>query len=151
MRTLLFSSAAAALLLMAAPQFAAAQAAPSDTSVRNPDAQVPVTKALSPTGRTLNDANSAPAETPAEAASIAPAPTASASSDVAATASAAPLPAAEPMPTIAAAAPMASTDASATVTTSLVTNGPVADTPENRARFGQPLSNAGRRTAARGN
>jgi hypothetical protein len=137
MRTLLFSSAAAALLLMAAPQIASAQAAPSDTSVRNPDAQVPITKALSPTGRTLDDANSAPAGTPAPAASIeVPAPTVSASSDVSAAA---------------AAAPLASTDASATVTTSLVTNGPVADTPENRARFGQPLSNAGRRTAARGN
>ncbi|MES2896462.1 MAG: hypothetical protein V4759_10555 [Pseudomonadota bacterium] len=42
-------------------------------------------------------------------------------------------------------------DASATVTTTLVTNGPVADTPENRAKYGQPLSRAGKRTAARGN
>jgi hypothetical protein len=137
MRTVLFSSAAAALLLMAAPQFAAAQAAPSDTSVRNPDAQTPMTKAQSPTGRSLDEANSAPAEAPAEAASIpAPAPADSA--------------AAEPAP-IAAAAPAAAADASATVTTSVVTNGPVADTPENRAKYGAPLSNAGKRTAARGN
>ncbi|UTP38058.1 hypothetical protein M9M90_12530 [Phenylobacterium sp. LH3H17] len=42
-------------------------------------------------------------------------------------------------------------DASATVTTTLVTNGPIADTPENRAKYGQPLSRAGKRTAARGN
>ncbi len=149
MRTLLFSSAAA-LLLMAAPQIASAQAAPSDTSVRNPDAQVPVTRALSPSGRTLDDANSVPAETPAPAASIdAPAPMASASSDMSAPA-VVPSVTTEPVP-IAAAAPMAATDASATVTTSLVTNGPVADTPENRAKYGQPMSNAGKRTAARGN
>jgi hypothetical protein len=32
-----------------------------------------------------------------------------------------------------------------------VTNGPVPDTPANRAKYGQPLSHAGKRTAARGN
>jgi hypothetical protein len=36
-------------------------------------------------------------------------------------------------------------------TTRTVSNGPVADTPENRARYGQPMSRAGKRTAARGN
>lgn len=40
---------------------------------------------------------------------------------------------------------------SASVTTTTVTNGPVADTPENRAKYGQPMSNAGKRTSARGN
>jgi len=40
---------------------------------------------------------------------------------------------------------------SASVTTTTVTNGPVADTPENRAKYGQPLSRAGKRTAAKGN
>ena len=39
----------------------------------------------------------------------------------------------------------------ASVTTSLVTNGPVPDTPENRAKYGQPESNAGKRTAAKAN
>lgn len=39
----------------------------------------------------------------------------------------------------------------ASVTTTTVTNGPVADTPENRAKYGQPMSNAGKRTTARGN
>lgn len=39
----------------------------------------------------------------------------------------------------------------ASVTTTLVTNGPVPDTPENRAKYGQPLSRAGKVTAARGN
>jgi UrcA family protein len=49
-------------------------------------------------------------------------------------------------------APASATEpATATFTTSTVTNGPVADTPENRARYGGPMSNAGRRTAATGN
>jgi len=39
----------------------------------------------------------------------------------------------------------------ATLTVETVTNGPIADTPENRARYGQPLSHAGKRSAARGN
>jgi hypothetical protein len=45
----------------------------------------------------------------------------------------------------------AGADVSAVVTTTMVTNGPIADTPENRAKYGQPLSRAGRQTAARGN
>jgi hypothetical protein len=43
----------------------------------------------------------------------------------------------------------AATNASFTNTT--VTNGPVPDTKENRAKYGQPLSRAGRMTSARGN
>jgi hypothetical protein len=44
------------------------------------------------------------------------------------------------------------TDASgATVTTELITNGPVPDTPANRARYGQPMSHAGKATAPKGN
>lgn len=39
----------------------------------------------------------------------------------------------------------------ASVTTSTVTNGPVPDTAENRAKYGQPMSRAGKRTAAKGN
>jgi hypothetical protein len=44
-----------------------------------------------------------------------------------------------------------SAPASPEITTRLVTNGPVPDTPENRARFGGPDSNAGRHTAPVGN
>jgi hypothetical protein len=44
-----------------------------------------------------------------------------------------------------------STTASATFTNMTVTNGPVPDTRENRAKYGQPMSRAGKRTAARGN
>jgi len=38
-----------------------------------------------------------------------------------------------------------------TVTTTTVTNGPVPDTAENRAKYGQPMSRAGKRTAPAGN
>lgn len=41
--------------------------------------------------------------------------------------------------------------APASYTTSTVTNGPVADTPANRARFGGPMSHAGKHTAPAGN
>ena len=40
--------------------------------------------------------------------------------------------------------------ASATVSANVTTNGPVADTPENRSKF-KPLSRAGRATTPRGN
>jgi hypothetical protein len=39
----------------------------------------------------------------------------------------------------------------ATFTNITTTNGPVPDTPENRAKYGQPLSHAGKMTAAKGN
>lgn len=39
----------------------------------------------------------------------------------------------------------------ASLTTSTTTNGPVPDTAENRAKYGGPMSRAGKRTAARGN
>ena len=67
--------------------------------------------------------------------------------------------AAPPAETAAAATP--STDVTApaatsaagnvSVTTMTVTNGPIPDTAENRAKYGQPLSRAGKQTAARGN
>jgi hypothetical protein len=37
------------------------------------------------------------------------------------------------------------------VTNSTTTNGPVADTPENRRKYGGPMSHAGKRTPAKGN
>jgi hypothetical protein len=40
---------------------------------------------------------------------------------------------------------------SASVTTTTTTNGPVPDTAENRAKYGGPMSHAGRRSAAKGN
>jgi hypothetical protein len=39
----------------------------------------------------------------------------------------------------------------ASVTTSTITNGPIPDTPANRAKYGQPMSHAGKRTAPKGN
>ena len=47
--------------------------------------------------------------------------------------------------------PASMTGAPGTVSTQVVTNGPVPDTPENRARYGQPLSRAGRATTPAGN
>jgi hypothetical protein len=44
-----------------------------------------------------------------------------------------------------------STATNASFTTMTVTNGPVPDTMENRQKYGQPLSRAGKRTAAKGN
>ena len=37
------------------------------------------------------------------------------------------------------------------VKTTVVTNGPIPDTPENRAKYASPLSNAGRKSPAVGN
>jgi UrcA family protein len=45
----------------------------------------------------------------------------------------------------------ANTSAQASYTTRTVTNGPVPDTAANRARYGAPMSNAGKRTAPAGN
>lgn len=39
----------------------------------------------------------------------------------------------------------------ASVTTSMTTNGPVPDTADNRAKYGQPMSRAGKMTKASGN
>ena len=45
----------------------------------------------------------------------------------------------------------ATVDETASVTTEVIASAPVPDTPANRARFGQPLSRAGKMTAPRGN
>lgn len=45
----------------------------------------------------------------------------------------------------------AAANTSATFTNVLVTNGPIPDTPENRAKYGAPMSHAGKMTAAKGN
>jgi hypothetical protein len=46
---------------------------------------------------------------------------------------------------------MSDTGAPGTVTTQVVTNGPVPDTAENRAKYGQPMSHAGKRSTPAGN
>lgn len=73
--------------------------------------------------------------------------------------STAPMPVAEPAPadtsasvtTTTTAAADTGAAANASYTTMTVTNGPVPDTADNRAKYGQPMSRAGKRTAARGN
>ncbi len=53
---------------------------------------------------------------------------------------------------VAASAVMADPDgAPGTLTISVVTNGPIPDTPENRAKYGQPNSRTGRATVPAGN
>ena len=50
--------------------------------------------------------------------------------------------------------PTMSPDQAATLTpgsANVVTNGPIPDTAENRARYGSPISNGGKRTAPAGN
>jgi UrcA family protein len=57
-------------------------------------------------------------------------------------------------PQLAAVAPAAAAygrEAAASVTVETVTNGPVPDTPENRLRYGPPMSVGGRHTAPSGN
>lgn len=49
------------------------------------------------------------------------------------------------------AADASATAPAATFTNMTVTNGPVPDTAENREKYGEPMSRAGKRTAARGN
>jgi hypothetical protein len=53
--------------------------------------------------------------------------------------------------TVATAATTVTDRSGASMTVSTTTNGPVADTPANRAKYGQPLSHAGKRTLAKGN
>ena len=55
----------------------------------------------------------------------------------------------EPVP-VPVAAPV-TYDSTPSFTNLLVTNGPVPDTAENRAKYGAPMSNAGKRTAPAGN
>ena len=58
----------------------------------------------------------------------------------------------EPAPAPAPAATTAGADVAASTFTNItVTNGPVPDTAENRAKYGQPMSRAGKLTAAKGN
>jgi hypothetical protein len=64
---------------------------------------------------------------------------------------AAPAPSMGPTLVVPGQAPPAQVDALAQGDNRLVTNGPIADTAANRAKFGRPLSRAGRKTAPTGN
>lgn len=140
MRLTLLSGAAIALTLMAAPQLAAAQPDPANAA-QNPDAMVSAPAAEAPNSAPASDANARQSmDSPLLNGSAASA--SSAASDVSAEEAAIPLPSPTPV------------DQQSRLTAdspSVVSNGPVADTPENRAKYGAPMSNAGKRTAARGN
>lgn len=143
MRTRLMIASAATAALLAGAAFAQ-----SDTAVNPPSSnQLPpsvatgnaATNASRPSGQAGTSDSTAPAATaPTQGPSGAQAPGVnSPSSDAATVAPAAGAPAQR--------APSASAG------TDLITNGPVPDTPQNRAKYGQPLSHAGRATKAAGN
>jgi hypothetical protein len=134
---LLTATAAVALLGGAAQAQTKAPAGPTPGSVTGDwngahapsDDKQYQEKVTVPIGSTATSTTADVAPPPAE-------PAASASTDV--TASAATTAAAD-------------TSASASFTSMTVTNGPVPDTAENRAKYGQPMSRAGKRTAVAGN
>jgi hypothetical protein len=64
---------------------------------------------------------------------------------------AAPAPSMGPTLVVPGDAPPAQVDALAQGDNRMLTNGPIADTAANRAKFGKPLSRAGRKTAPTGN
>lgn len=117
-------------------------------------AQPSTTEAPQPGSRTgdWNGAH-APADDSAASERIQPSTTTTTVTTESSATTATPMPSADTSVTSSTtAAPAAGSYATgASVTTTLVTNGPVPDTPENRAKYGQPLSRAGKMTAARGN
>ena len=144
MRSILLSAAAAASLIMMAPAMAHAQAA-SKTPCDIPD---PI-------------ATGANAEAQARAAIAAEKPYCAGAigisgsvlapepAPIAVDASATVDPSPPTVSTVTTYEPIAPQPA--TYTNQLVTNGPVPDTLENRAKYGAPMSNAGKRTAPAGN
>jgi len=126
MRTrLMIASAATAALLAGA---ALAQNAPArDTAVNPPSASPP-----------SSQSGASDSTAPARGASGASAPGVTSPSSDAATVAPAAGAQAERAP-------------SASAGTDVISNGPVPDTPQNRAKYGQPLSNAGRLTKPAGN
>jgi hypothetical protein len=147
MRTRLMIACGATAALLAGAAFA--QNAPAgDTAVNPPSSsQLPpgvatgnaATNLSQPSGQAGTSDSTAPAATaPIQGPSGASAPgVTSPSSDAATVAPAAGAPTQR--------APSASAG------TDLVSNGPVPDTPQNRAKYGQPLSHAGKMTKAAGN
>jgi hypothetical protein len=124
------ATAAAALALMSGAAMAQSTAPQAGAPV-NPDPT-----AAAPADQTM-PADPATANTPADptAATTMPAPTGTAT-DTAGRVSSMP---AEQQSALKAGDP------------NVVSNPPIADTPENRKAYGAPLSNAGKRTAAKGN
>lgn len=134
---LIAATAAAALLVGAAQAQSNGPVSPSQATAQNatgswtgPLGNSSPTPTTSPESGAVNSPSAMGMESSASTAASASAMGA----DASVTASAA----ASPMP-------------GSTVTVSTVTNGPVPDTAENRAKYGQPLSRAGKMTRAAGN
>jgi len=132
MRTrLMIASATTAALL------AGAALAQNDTAVNPPSSNKLPPGAATSSARPSGQAGAADSTAPAAGPAQSPSGASSPSSDAATVAPAAGAPTQR--------AP------SAGAGTELLTNGPIPDTKENRAKYGQPLSNAGRATKAAGN
>ena len=122
MRTRLMIAAAATATLLAGAALAQAPAASGSNFTQSDTAVNPTDATVPPAVATGNAAEAAPPAAPADSATVAPA-------------AGAPT---ERAPT-------------ATAGSDVVSNGRVPDTRENRAKYGQPMSNAGRHTKAAGN
>jgi hypothetical protein len=129
MKTLLTAAAALALIGGAAHAGEGKKAKPADSA----QMQDETGKAMTPPGADASATTAMPGATTMPDTSVNPPSDESAA-----------------MPPASADASAQGVPASATVATNVVTNGPVADTPENRAKF-KPLSRAGRATTPRGN
>ncbi len=123
MRTRLMIASAAVAALMAGAAFAqqAGDTAVNPPAANSPPASLPTGNAAAPRGPASLDVT-AP-RTGADSATVAPA----------------------------AGAPTERAPAASVGGADLVTNGPVPDTHENRAKYGSPMSNAGRLTKPAGN
>jgi hypothetical protein len=137
-----FTSAAFAALACASAAVAQDSTPPGDTTTevesRQPGQAAPAPSA-SAAPPTADDAPPAPAGAPAPA-PVQPSASATTTAPAPAAPAASPAPPAPPPP---AAAPQPGARTTA--------NAPVVDTPENRARYGQPQSRAGKRSNPQGN
>lgn len=131
MRTLLLSAAAVAAFAVTAPAFA--QTAPQDS-------------ALAPS---VNDTATPPRTNPDAAGASAMG--AGMGGDASAAPAAAPIVSSTTTTVVAPSAGANGQDVSATLTDQMISNGPVPDTAANRAKYGSPLSHAGKLTKAAGN
>jgi hypothetical protein len=140
-------AATAALALASGAAYAQTPNQSAPASAKDAKTGVPSIDATRPTGANAGKTNLPAGEvtgTVSSSTTTEPAPTEATASTESTTAATA-----DTSGTTATSATSVGTGAS--VTTTMVSNGPVPDTAENRAKYGQPLSRAGKRTAARGN
>lgn len=164
LKTLLAAAAATALLTGAAQAQESMSNEPQPAEAKDSQTAMPSVDSSRPTGGKAGKTDMPNGTVSGEATSAT-----SSATDTSATTEAPPTPdamASEPAADTSMAAPAAgastetsmgagattgmASDTSAAMTTTTASNGPVADTPENRAKY-RPLSGAGRATSAKGN